>query len=99
MPEGVDENKYFFLLTFLNQCYWVIGSVLGSLIGSLIPFHTAGIEFSMTALFLVVFVEQWKSVKNHSGALVVGLYLWKRNTLLSIMAGTVVYMVLIQCVF
>lgn len=70
VPEGVDEKKYFFLLTFLNQCYWIIGSVAGSLLGSLITFNTAGIEFSMTALFLVVFVEQWKSVKNHINSVV-----------------------------
>ncbi len=70
VPESVDEKQYFFLLTFLNQCYWIIGSVVGSLLGSLITFNTAGIEFSMTALFLVVFVEQWKSVKNHTSAVV-----------------------------
>lgn len=70
VPEGVDEKKYFFWLTLLNQCYWIIGSVVGSLIGSLITFNTAGIEFSMTALFLVVFVDQWKSVKNHTSAVV-----------------------------
>ena len=70
VPEGVDEKKYFFMLTFLNQCYWIIGSVAGSLLGSLITFNTAGIEFSMTSLFLVVFVDQWKSVKNHTSAVV-----------------------------
>lgn len=68
VPVGVNEKKYFFLLTLLNQCYWITGSVLGSLIGSLITFNTAGIEFSMTALFLVVFVDQWKSVKDHTSA-------------------------------
>lgn len=70
VPDGVDEKKYFFLLTLMNQCYWITGSVVGSLIGSLITFNTAGIEFSMTALFLVVFVDQWRSVKNHTSALV-----------------------------
>lgn len=70
VPEGVDEKKYYFTLTFLNQCYWIIGSVAGSLLGNLITFNTAGIEFSMTALFLVVFVDQWKSVKNHTSAVV-----------------------------
>ena len=70
VPEGVDEKKYFFLLTLLNQSYWIIGSAVGSLLGSLITFNTAGIEFSMTALFLVVFVDQWKSVKDHTGAVV-----------------------------
>ena len=70
VPAGVDEKKYFFILTFLNQCYWIIGSVAGSLLGGLITFNSAGIEFSMTALFLVVFVDQWKSVKNHTSAIV-----------------------------
>lgn len=70
VPEGVDEKKYFFILTFLNQCYWIVGSIVGSLLGNLITFNTAGIEFSMTALFLVVFVEQWKSAKNHTSAVV-----------------------------
>ena len=68
VPEGVDRKKYFFLLTLLNQCYWIAGSVTGSLIGSLITFNTAGIEFSMTALFLVVFVDQWKSAGDHTSA-------------------------------
>lgn len=70
VPEGVDEKKYFFILTFLNQCYWIIGSIVGALLGNLITFNTSGIEFSMTALFLVVFVEQWKSAKNHTSAVV-----------------------------
>ena len=70
VPEEVDEKKYFFILTLLNQCYWIIGSIIGSLLGSLITFNTAGIEFSMTALFLVVFVDQWKSVKNHTSSVV-----------------------------
>lgn len=68
VPEGVDRKKYFFLLTLLNQCYWIAGSVTGSMIGSLITFNTAGIEFSMTALFLVVFVDQWKSAGDHTSA-------------------------------
>lgn len=69
VPDGVDEKKYFFWLTLLNQCYWILGSVAGSLIGSLLTFNTAGIEFSMTALFLVVFVEQWKGTDNHISAI------------------------------
>ena len=70
VPDGVDEKKYYFYLTLFNQSYWIIGSVVGSLLGNLITFSTAGIEFSMTALFLVVFVDQWKSVKNHTSAVV-----------------------------
>ena len=70
VPEGVDREAYFFWVSLFDQCYWVIGSVAGSLIGSLITFNTAGIEFSMTALFIVVFVEQWKSTSNHLSALI-----------------------------
>ncbi|MDD7035682.1 MAG: AzlC family ABC transporter permease [Firmicutes bacterium] len=70
VPAGVDRNKYFFLLTMFNQCYWIIGGVAGNLIGSLITFNTAGIEFSMTSLFLVVFTEQWMSTKDHTSAII-----------------------------
>lgn len=70
VPEGADKNKFYFLVSLMSQCYWVVGSAAGSLLGNVIPFNTEGIEFSMTALFLVVFVEQWKSVKNHISAIV-----------------------------
>lgn len=70
VPKGVDQKQYFFWVSLFDQCYWVIGSVVGSLIGSLINFNTAGIEFSMTALFVVVFVEQWKSASSHLSALI-----------------------------
>ena len=68
VPLGVDQKKYYLLVSFFNQCYWVAGSVAGSLVGSLLTFNTEGIEFAMTALFLVVFTEQWKSTKNHISA-------------------------------
>lgn len=70
VPEGVDETKYYFLVTLLAHGYWITGSVAGSLLGSMINFNSAGIDFSMTALFLVVFVEQWKSTKNHGSAII-----------------------------
>ena len=69
VPEGIDQNKYYFLVSILDQSYWVTGSVIGSLLGSVLHFNTAGIDFAMTALFLVVFVEQWRSQKNHFSAL------------------------------
>ena len=69
IPEGVDRNKYYFLVSLFDQIYWVIGSVIGSVVGSVLNFNTAGIDFSMTALFLVVFVEQWKSTKAHASAI------------------------------
>ena len=68
-PEGADPDLYRFLLSLFNQCWWVTGSVLGSLLGSVIPFSTEGIEFSMTALFIASFTQQWLTTKEHLPAL------------------------------
>ena len=68
-PEGSDPNKYGFFVSFFDQSYWVTGSVLGSLLGAVLPFSTAGIEFSMTALFITSFTEQWLTTKDHIPAL------------------------------
>lgn len=69
-PEGVDKYKYWFMISLFNQIYWITGSCIGSLIGTLIKFDTTGIDFSMTALFVTVFVEQWLSTKEHRPALI-----------------------------
>ena len=68
-PEDVDPRQYRFLVSLFNQCYWVTGSVLGSLLGAVMPFSTAGIEFSMTALFIASFTEQWLNTRDHIPAL------------------------------
>ena len=68
-PEGENANQYRFLVSLFNHCYWVTGSVLGSLLGAVLPFSTAGIEFSMTALFIASFTEQWLSTHDHIPAL------------------------------
>ena len=68
-PEGSDPNLYRFLVTAFNQSYWVTGSVLGSLLGTVLPFSTAGIEFSMTALFIASFTGQWLTSDDHIPAL------------------------------
>lgn len=52
-----NNDRTFFLMSFLNQMYWVIGSVIGSLIGDIIPFNTKGIDFALTALFAVILAE------------------------------------------
>ena len=70
-PEDVSDSKtYFFLVSLFNQCYWVAGSMLGVLVGSLLPVSTEGIDFALTALFVTVFVEQWKSTGDHIPALI-----------------------------
>ena len=69
VPEGADPNTYRFLVSLFNHSYWVTGSVIGSLLGSVLPFSTAGIEFSMTALFIASFTEQWLTTRDHIPAL------------------------------
>ena len=68
-PDGTEPNLYRFFVSLFNQCYWVSGSVLGSLLGTVLPFPTTGIEFSMTALFVAAFTEQWLTTKDHVPAL------------------------------
>lgn len=65
-----ERHSYYFWCSLFDYLYWIIGSILGNAAGSVIPFNTAGIEFSMTALFVVVFTEQWLESKNHTSALV-----------------------------
>ena len=69
-PEDLaDKSLYFFLVSLFNHSYWVTGSVLGAALESFLPFSTEGIDFSLTALFVTVFVEQWKSTHDHIPAL------------------------------
>ena len=64
------STDYLFRISLLDQTYWVTGSVLGSLAGALIPFNSTGIDFALTALFLTVFLDQWRSAADHRPALV-----------------------------
>jgi len=66
-----DYSKTDYLqITLLDQCYWVIGSVIGSVAGALIPWDFKGVDFSLTALFVCIFTEQWLSTKDHIPALI-----------------------------
>lgn len=68
-PEDVDRGWFMFFVNLLNQVYWVGSATAGALLGSVIHFDTTGIEFVMTALFVVMFVNQWEEVKDHRPAL------------------------------
>ncbi len=73
VPEDVDEKKFYFAISVLDQSYWIMGSIIGALAGSLIPENlTRGIDFAMTALFIVILVEQW-SVKERRPAAATGM--------------------------
>ena len=67
---GDQPKGYYFLVSLFNQCYWVAGSALGAILGRVLPFSTEGIDFSLTALFVTVFVDQWRSTKDHIPAIV-----------------------------
>ncbi|MAD42143.1 MAG: branched-chain amino acid transporter AzlC [Arcobacter sp.] len=62
--DQLKKRWYYFFLTAFNQSYWFIGSTLGAIVGSNIKFNTAGLEFSLTALFVVLCIEQYKNLQN-----------------------------------
>ncbi len=68
--EGRQRELYCFLVTLFNQCYWVAGCTAGAVLGELLDFNSRGIDFSMTALFVTVFVDQWMAGKERRPALV-----------------------------
>ena len=70
IPEDVDRGWFMFFVTLLNQLYWVSGATVGGLVGSLLKFDTTGISFVMTAMFVVIFLEQWLKEDNHISSLV-----------------------------
>ena len=69
IPKDVDRGCFMFFVTFLNHMYWFTGSALGGIFGSLLSFDTEGLEFVMTAMFTVIFLEQWLKDKDHTGAI------------------------------
>lgn len=74
VPKDIDKGLFMFFVTMLNQIYWVAGATIGGIFGSFISFDTKGIEFVMTALFVVIFLENWLKEKDHSAS-VIGLFI------------------------
>ena len=69
-PEGVDKGWFMFFITLLDQCYWVFSAGLGAAVGSILPFSTEGVDFVMTAMFTVIFLNQWEKSKEHYSAFI-----------------------------
>ena len=69
-PDGVDKKCFYFFTSALNHCYWITGSVLGGILGGMIEINTKGLEFVLTALFIVILINQWKATKNHLPAMI-----------------------------
>lgn len=70
VPDDVDEEKFLLSITLLNQLYWIIGTAIGSLTATVIAFDSTGIEFAMTALFIVMFMELWYRRSNRPAELI-----------------------------
>ncbi|MCK9328632.1 MAG: AzlC family ABC transporter permease [Candidatus Cloacimonetes bacterium] len=70
IPHDVDRGWFMFFVTLLNHFYWFFGATLGGIFGSLIHFNTKGLEFVMTAMFVVIFLNQWQSEKHHESSLI-----------------------------
>ena len=68
-PVGVDPRNFYFAIALLDQSYWILGSVIGAVAGALIPFSTEGVDFAMTALFVVICEDQWKAARTHIPAM------------------------------
>ena len=74
IPEDIDKGWFMFFVTLLNHFYWFSGSTLGGIFGSFIKFNTEGLDFVMTAMFVVIFMEQWLKDKKHIHSLL-GLFI------------------------
>lgn len=70
IPERLQKDRVYFWITLLDQGYWVLGSALGAIAGSFITFDTTGLDFALTALFVVIFADQWKQREGHRPAVI-----------------------------
>lgn len=70
IPKDVDKGWFMFFVTLLNQFYWVASATIGGLIGSLLKINTDGISFVMTAMFVVIFLDQWLKEDSHISSLI-----------------------------
>lgn len=69
-PEGISRKYFYFFVSLLNYLYWIVGTFLGGILGNLITFDTTGLDFALTALFIVLFLENWKKRENRISGIV-----------------------------
>lgn len=103
VPDGVDEHTYYFWIALLDHSYWIAGSALGAAVGQLLRFNSTGVDFAMTALFIVIAVEQWRTYRRHLPTLLGGvvtlvslLLFGKENMLLPALGAMVLILALIR---
>lgn len=69
LPKDVDRGWFMLWITWLNEGYWVLSALLGGLVGGMLPFDTTGLGLVMTAMFVVIFLEQWLHESCHATAM------------------------------
>ncbi len=69
-PLEVSEKWFYFYISLLNHIYWITGSILGAILGGVLRFETRGLEFVLTSLFIVIFISQWRTARNHIPAII-----------------------------
>ena len=65
IPADVDRGWFYFFVTLLDQFYWVASAAVGALLGNLLTFNTEGLDFVMTAMFVVIFLDSWLKEPHH----------------------------------
>ncbi|MDO4623114.1 MAG: AzlC family ABC transporter permease [Eubacteriales bacterium] len=70
IPKDVDKGWFMFWVTLLNHFYWFSGSTIGGLVGSVLNFNTKGLDFVMTAMFVVILLEQLLKESKHYTAVI-----------------------------
>jgi 4-azaleucine resistance transporter AzlC len=92
-----ERNRFMFFVALLDHVYWIAGSVIGAIAGALLPFDFTGIDFALTALFIVLMIEQLLRVKKASLFVITAmvtvlatLFLPSRLSLLSALAFSLV---------
>ncbi len=70
LPDNIHKGDYYLTLSLLDHCYWITGAALGGIFGSLIPFSLSGLDFMMTAMFVVIFLDSWLRERSHLSSLI-----------------------------
>lgn len=103
IPSDVDSGWFMFFVTLLNHFYWFSGATLGGIFGGLINFNTEGLDFVVTAMFVVIFLEQWLKEKKHTSALAgLGISLLcltafgEENFIIPAMAGILIFLSILR---
>ena len=107
IPEDVDLGWFMFFVTLLNHAYWVCSATIGGIVGSLLKINADGISFVMTAMFVVIFLDQWLKEDSHISSLIgigvsmICLILFDADSFLlpTIAGGTICYMLLLHFIF